>query len=155
MQAACLHACLFADFAGSTILKRLILIARAGGQFEKLLPGGMTVLPHEMDITVLIDRDEDDRPTVFDDLELRFTSIRCFQGIAPDFEGASLHQYFRFQQFKGHDGFLFLEVVSHYKTKARANYPGHVGSNFNLWNIQTLPNRQRGTEAESAVGAHD
>jgi hypothetical protein len=49
----------------------------------------MTVLPDEEDVALIIQRDNDDRARMFDDIISGLTAIRQAQGVATDSESAA------------------------------------------------------------------
>ena len=77
-QLAGCHSYLFTDLARGTRFKGFIIIARPSREFEHILPRGMPILSDEMNIAFMINRDDHDRTTMFDDLKLCFKSTGCF-----------------------------------------------------------------------------
>ena len=80
----------------------LAFIQGPGGQFQEIQSGCVAVLPDEEQVALVIQRDDDHRAKMFDDIEPGLMTIRQAQGVTADGESAARIDNFGFQEFKWH-----------------------------------------------------
>jgi hypothetical protein len=62
----------------------------------------VTVLPHEEQVALVVQREDDNRANMFNDVKPGFVTVRQAQAVTPDAERAPSVCGFGFQEFEWH-----------------------------------------------------